>query len=344
MSYTIKSTEKTKAKGSEFETKALLYLMNFRKDSNEVHYFVIDFFNDLTGFDRYTNKAWDLQSKGAKDNHQSAIGKELVTLYKNYVSTFSFEHYILFLGGVSEKILVDKTKKIFDISNFSDKAQTKIADSLLNECKSKSYIEDSKINLRVINEFLKHVLFVVDDKEKSEYVKTIIKVNPSILPSNTILEQIFNEIRDVQSSKKNNNNVEGITIHSRDEFLYYNRYLKVDEIRMMALSRIINYGLIEKGVPPSFIDIYTRFNEIERKDMLEDCKLNIYKTLFDKNNSKNFWNFFNDVYNILTQEPKIKIDDAYKLLNKDVLGELTFLDLLSVKYFLAIIKDGMYEN
>ena len=52
MSYTVKSSEKTKKTGADYETKALLYLMNFRSDSDEIHYFVVDFFNDLTGMDR----------------------------------------------------------------------------------------------------------------------------------------------------------------------------------------------------------------------------------------------------------------------------------------------------
>lgn len=49
MSYTVKSSERLRKSGSEAETKALLYLMNFRPDSDDIYYFVVDFFNDLTG-------------------------------------------------------------------------------------------------------------------------------------------------------------------------------------------------------------------------------------------------------------------------------------------------------
>lgn len=49
MSYTVRSSERTRSSGAEHETKALLYLMNLRSDSNEIHYFVVNFFNDLTG-------------------------------------------------------------------------------------------------------------------------------------------------------------------------------------------------------------------------------------------------------------------------------------------------------
>lgn len=67
MSYIVKSSEKTRKSGAE--TKALLYLMNLRKDSEEIYYFIVDFFNDLTGMDAFSDKLWDIQSKGAKQCH-----------------------------------------------------------------------------------------------------------------------------------------------------------------------------------------------------------------------------------------------------------------------------------
>ncbi len=79
MSYTVRSSERTRSSGAEHETKALLYLMNFRPYSDDIFYFVVDFFNDLTGMDRFSEKLWDVQSKGAKNNSPSVIGKELVT-------------------------------------------------------------------------------------------------------------------------------------------------------------------------------------------------------------------------------------------------------------------------
>ena len=54
VSYTVRSSEKTRKSGADGETKALLYLMNFRSDSSEIHYYIVDFFNDLTGMDRFS--------------------------------------------------------------------------------------------------------------------------------------------------------------------------------------------------------------------------------------------------------------------------------------------------
>ena len=60
MSYVICSTEKVKGIGAEYETKAMLYLMNGREDSVEIYSFAIDFFNDVTGLNTHADKAWDL--------------------------------------------------------------------------------------------------------------------------------------------------------------------------------------------------------------------------------------------------------------------------------------------
>ena len=78
MPYRVQSSEKLRKSGADFETKAMLYLMNFREDSSEIHYFVVDFFNDMTGMDRMAQKLWDVQSKAAKNVSAKGIGRELV--------------------------------------------------------------------------------------------------------------------------------------------------------------------------------------------------------------------------------------------------------------------------
>ena len=175
MSYTVMSSERTRASGAEHETKALLYLMNLRSDSDEIYYFVVDFFNDLTGMDRFAEELWDVQSKGAKNNSPAQIGKELVTLFKNYLSELEFKEYILFLGGVSSTVRIDETKDIFNISNIKPNAARKIEEGLKKEAYNKTYISNEDITNEKIDDFLQNVLFVLDNKKPSEYVKAIIK-------------------------------------------------------------------------------------------------------------------------------------------------------------------------
>lgn len=343
MTYTVRSSEKTRKSCADGETKALLYLMNFRSDSNEIHYFVVDFFNDLTGMDRFSTKLWDLQSKNAKNNSPKAIGKELVTLFKNYLSEFTFSYYILFVGGITSTLRVDATQNTFDISNVTEDSKAKIIEGLKEEAAKKEYIEDQNISNRNIDDFLSKVLFVIDDKEPSEYVKAIIKDHPGIIPEKRILDAIFNEIREEQSGKKNSK-VEGITIHTTDEALNYCRHLTSSEIRLFVLQRIINRNPVEKGVPSSFISVYNEWPPEHQRDMLDECKQALCRALFNKNAAKEFWSLFENVYNIVVRNPGFSVQQIYLAIDGDIKNASPDFDTLSLKYFIAVVKDGIQDE
>lgn len=310
MPYIVKSSEKTRKSGADGETKALLYLMNFRDDSDEIHYFVVDFFNDLTGMDRFTTKLWDVQSKSAKNNSPKAIGKELVTLFKNYMSEIEFTHYILFFGGVTNSFRINNDLNKFDIGNITQAAKDKLILGLKEEALSKEYINNADITDENIDSFLKKVLFVIDDKKPSEYVKAIIKNHPNIVPEEKLLNAIFNEIREEQSGKKNSN-VEGIIIQTTDEVLNYCRHLTNSEIRLLTLQRIINRNPVEKGIPRSFISIYNTWAPEKQLEMVDNCKQSLCRALFNKNSANAFWTLFENIYTIITQNPLFDVQKIY---------------------------------
>lgn len=343
MSYTVKSSEKTRKSGADGETKALLYLMNFRSDSDDIYYFIIDFFNDLTGMDRFSTKLWDLQSKAAKNNSPKALGKELVTLFKNYLSEFEFTYYILFVGGVSSTFRIDATLNTFDISNITTSAMIKLKEGLEAEAKGKGYINNQHITDENITNFLSKVLFVIDDKEPSEYVKAIIKKHPGIIPEKKILDAIFNELREEQSGKKNSN-VEGITIQTTDEALNYCRHLTNNEIRLFVLQRIINRNPVEKGVPTSFIPIYNTWPPEYQKDMLDECKQSLCRALFNKNAANSFWTLFESIYNTAVKCPQYDVQHIYLSIDNDVKKLSPDFDILSLKYFISVVKDGVHDD
>lgn len=160
MAYSVKSSERLRPSAAGTETKALLYLMNFREDSEEIYYFVVDFFNDLTGMTKMSDKLWDLQSKADKQPSPYMIGTELVTLYKNFVSEFEFAYYIIFLGGVTGSLRINGKLIRFGISNVKDTAVEKIKKGLKDECKKKTYIDDDKVNEEKIAEFLKKLILL----------------------------------------------------------------------------------------------------------------------------------------------------------------------------------------
>lgn len=316
MPYTVKSSEKTRKSGSDGETKALLYLMNFRNDSDEIYYFVIDFFNDLTGMDRYASKLWDIQSKAALNNSPKVIGKELVTLFKNYMSEIDFAYYILFVGGVTSSFRLNEKLSSFDYSNIRADAKQKLILGLKEEAFSKEYINNTDITNINIESFLSKVLFVIDDKKPSEYVREIIKKHPNIVPEERILNAIFNEIREEQSGKKNSN-VEGVVIQTTDEVLNYCRHLTNSEIRLLTLQRIINRNPIEKGVPTSFIPIYNTWVPEKQIEMLDDCRRSMCCALFNKNAANAYWALFENIYVAIMKNPTYDVQRIYLLIDND---------------------------
>lgn len=346
MPYTVQSSEKLRKSGSEAETKALLYLMNFREDSDEIYYFVVDFFNDLTGMDRLGKRLWDLQSKNTRNVGPKAIGKELVTLFKNYMSDIEFHTFILFVGSVTGAVEIDPQKKVFDISNVQENAIPLIKEGLIEEGKTKTYINSDDLTDANITQFLQHILFVVDDgKEKSEYVKGIIRNHPNIIPEKSVLEAIFNEIRDKQSSKKNINVVEGITIQTSDEAINYCRHLTNNEIRLLTLNRIIQRNPLEKGITPSFVSIYTVWPPELQREKLEECQQSLCRALFNKNAADGFWGLFEKTYHLIMDNPDKDVQFIFHELVKDeyCISRCPDFDMESLKYFIAMVKDGIQQ-
>ncbi|MDO5138967.1 MAG: hypothetical protein Q4D71_10995, partial [Oscillospiraceae bacterium] len=109
MAYVVQSSEKVRGVGAEYETKAMLYLMNCREDSYQISFFAIDFYNDVTGLNVHADKAWDVQSKGTKTGGPKDVGRELVTLFKNYMSDLRFDYMILFMAACPSTLCLDKT-------------------------------------------------------------------------------------------------------------------------------------------------------------------------------------------------------------------------------------------
>ncbi len=343
MPYTVKSSEKLRKNGAEGETKALLYLMNFRSDSNQIHYFVVDFFNDLTGMDNYSEKMWDLQSKYAKNNSPKSVGKELVTLFKNYVSDFKFTYYILFLGGVSGTVCIDKNLTSFGIDNIKPTAMAKLIEGFKEEVLNKTYIDNKYLTDDIISDFLKEVTFVVDNKQPSEYVRAIIKNHTAIVTDDNLLNAIFNEIRDTQSEKKNVA-VEGVTIQTVDEALNYYKHLTDGEIRLLTLQRIINRNPVEKGIPIPFLPIYNLCPPEHQKELTDDCKQAMCRALFNKNAADAFWKLFETVYKLIISNPNYDVQKIYNEIDVNIKNSCPDFDTTSLKYFIATIKEGVQDD
>ncbi len=190
-------------------------------------------------------------------------------------------------------------------------------EGLISEATLKKYINNSDITDENIDGFLEKVLFVVDNKKPSEYVKAIIKNHPAIIPEERILDAIFNEIRNAQSELKNTS-VEGVVIQTSDEVLQYCRHLTNSEIRLMTLNRIINRNPVEKSsIPPSFVSIYSSWAPEKQREMLDQCIQTLCKALFNKNAASEFWALFENIYTLIVEHPTDTVQSIYQAIDVD---------------------------
>ena len=352
--YEISASEKTTSSAAIQETKTMLYLMGYMNDPSEIDAFLIDVFNDVTAIDENDEKLWDAQSKGEKQSSPNEIGKNLVTLYKNYISKINFSYYILSFKDVAQKNLnndVTKQKiKILKFSDFTFEAQKDIQKGLVEECKAKSYIkiDDDKIDYNEILNFLNKVYFLLNNDYEESYIKKIAEVKEEII-RNDVLKQIFDEIKSKQMLIKSLSNIEGKKLKTISDVHYLGRTLSIQTINSVILERIIGINLIEKNkhqyiIPSSFNSVLASksfVDEDEQSNFLQDCVNDVYRLFVNKNSAKEFWKFINASIKEIKGNTDKDLFNIYESIydENNVFFRMTKKE--SIMYFLAFLKGGI---
>lgn len=343
--YRFLYTERTNEKASEFETKSLLYLMSMRKDSSEINYFLIDCFNDVTGMNASCNKLWDIQSKGIKTLTPRKIGESLITLFENFLSDIDFSFYLLFFPRVDNRYLLHSEIQVFGTTNFKKEYIPKIIEGLQKEYIRRHELLTQDI-MEQIQSFIQIVNFVIADEDKCNYIKRLVKFRKEIEKDDEFFNSIFNEIRDKQSALKNT------SIHKKEikeikDVLNFNKHIKKSELEMLLINRIIGNDIFKvDGIPISFYDELKSLNVDEEmaRDIIQECNSNISLMLFNNNNKKNFWEFFEIIYYLIRKYPKSTLNDIYIKIPIEKIKKIRVLNETSVKLFISLLKEGFINE
>lgn len=342
--YKITASEERNEKATEFETKSMLFMMNYYSNSSKVHWFVIDFFNDVTAINKLQDECYDIQSKGVKKISPCQLGRYLVTLFKNFISDFNFADFILFIESVSPELKKELgNKSSFKIFELSSKNVLSIKSGLKDEALKKTYIEDkTKITEENIELFLSKVTVEIDFHKKAEYIKDAVEMSSSVIVEDSYLNKIFKEIRDKQSSKKNNN-CEGDLVSSIGCFYKYDKHIRKDEIEDLIINRICFKSALAnlKSVPIEFAKIIKGVDETIYEEIIEENQNDVFRLLNDKNNKKAFWDLFSEVVRIIKSNPNRNIEELYELVDKEKILKVNHLNGMSCKYFIALIEEGL---
>jgi hypothetical protein len=313
-----------------------------RKDSEEIEYLTMDCFNDVTGLNDCCSKLWDVQSKNHKSLPPSKIGVSLYTLYDNFISSISFEDYILFIPKLKRDYLIDKSLNCYTYDNINEKTKKGIEKKLKEEVLR---VNPEYSTPPLFDEFLTNITFVEDNKQIGTYIKQISSFKNKKEFSNNLYESIFNEIRSIQTNLKNSY-IENSEIYHIKEVLSFNRHITKDEINTLLISRFIGVDIFSyKSIPFDFFDVIKDVEDTEdRKDLLEECQSNLSRAFFNKNESKNFWNVSEQLIKLVKNNLSDDIFEIHNKLDNIIKNKSEYLTDTTILYMTALIKEGLNDN
>ena len=343
--YRIKTSERNNDKATEYETKSLLYLLTKIRGHKKIDIFIIDCFNDITGTNSDFAESWDVQSKGVATLSPKKIGAALYTLFANYVSDIDFTHYLLFCPPIKESYLRNPSLGTFGITNFEEDKKLKIKEGLKCEIARRNDPEvNNSSKLLSVDNFLSEVVFIIDNFQKAEYIKSIIEFKNVNRLDDAFLNKIFDEIRVLQSAKKIPNvyNQEVNSIQETDSF---NKTIYRKDIELLVVNRVIGNDLFSKnGVPTYFIREIVGMEEEDIFDLIQDCQTKLSRTLFNKNNKKAFWLLLEKIMLELTNDPSATIHHVSSTINSDLKDNIFTLDDKALLYLIALVKEGVHNE
>lgn len=351
--YLIESAEKTSRSASMQETRTMLYMMGQMSGSKDIDTFVIDVVNDVVSANVDKTIFCDAQSKGDKESSPKAIGADLVTLYKDYLSILNYDCYILSLRKISNNnlnLLIDKPIQKLRYSDFTVTAQKQIRDALLDECLAKDYIHKRYSDyLSQIDAFLDEVIILINDDSSDSYIKNIAFVNNGAVSTNE-LSSIFEDIRTKQLAIKTSCDVNNLKLYSMVDQLKLGRNLKVETINSLVLERITGMAIINENktklyIPLKFSDYLAslKLNQDKQIEFIEDLVHEMYKAFCNTNLNKEFWDLIFAISSLCRANKRANITDIYNnLLTR--YGSLLYTKCLSedgLLYLIANIMEGL---
>ncbi|MFA5917756.1 MAG: hypothetical protein WC850_05990 [Candidatus Gracilibacteria bacterium] len=343
--YQFKNTERNASKGSDFETKSMLYLIGKRLDSKIINCITFDCFNDISGINEGFDNIWDIQAKNEQSLNPKKIGEYLYTLYKNYNSSFPFSVFIFFCPKLEEKYKIDNLKLSYGIDNVKENTLERIKNGLIEKI-----INIEKIETPEIDDFLSVVTFVEDNHlSENNYIKAITSFKKTNIKSDDFYDTIFKELKSILLAKKNNNNIENEIIHNVRDVINFDRYLYKKDIEQLVISRIIGTNLFNSDlpglyIPKPFLPIISNIKDFDEiQDLIENCQSDLSRAIFNKNNKKSLWNITEKIITYLNNRGSREVNIIYNDLFNNYRFINSYFSVSSIKFLISIIIEG-YDN
>jgi hypothetical protein len=182
----------------------------------------------------------------------------------------------------------------------------------------------------------------VEDHQKiGSYIKAIAKFKNKKIVSEELYESIFNEIRDVQSSKKNSY-IENKSIDHPREVLEFDRHITKNEINTLLISRLIGVEVFSSpGIPIPFLDEVREMDTESIEDLKQECNQNLSRAFFDKNGCATFWKVSEFIILHLRSNPTHNLYEIYDALCTSIKITTNYLTRETVLYMISLVMSGV---
>ncbi|MCG9629150.1 hypothetical protein L1D34_30645, partial [Vibrio mediterranei] len=180
--------------------------------------------------------------------------------------------------------------------------------------------------------------------KKSTYIKRALVFNNTLEKEELFYESIFNEIRDLQTAKKNSY-IENEYIEKISEVQKFNRHIYKKDLHMLIINRYVGVDLFnESMIPPAYVKEISELDEDDIEDHLLDCKSNISRAFFDKNSKYEFWAILESIIIEVKKKPKSNIRAILDRIPVSRMDRLQHLDSSSILLLIALIKSGLKND
>lgn len=344
MAYIVSHTEKLQPSARAKELETLFYMFSVSKNKDDIEYYVVDVFNDLTGADSSYSHAYDFQSKAQYNENPALIAENLETLFLNYLSSFPFVSFTLFYGGANGKWLIDTSLQEYRFSNFTDKAKSTILEKLQLINKETKTHESTAVDLTRINGFLDKVYFVSPKQTSKEYLTQYLSGLTKKILSSDICARICTAIGNAQQALKNTS-LEGKALSKLNEVSKYGHSLSKSQIKNKILNTIFSENIFKShSIPLEFQQYNAGYPEGLMKEHFEDCQDGIFKAYSVKGMDKQFWLFFKSICQIYEANKDTTLNQISNLIANGTLKMHPFMDHDSSLLFASYIKGEFYED
>ena len=116
--------------------------------------------------------------------------------------TLDFKEFIFFCPVLKTEYKVDDKLNTYGIENIVGNTLARIKNGL-NKESNKSKRKLLLITTKSKKSFLKKVIIVEDTELDNEYIKTVTKFKKTEIKTDAFYQSVFQDLRDIQSSKKN---------------------------------------------------------------------------------------------------------------------------------------------